>query len=99
MNWGVTIRRDRLGASLRWNHKPEQKEVVPINTRRISYTYLDVDFSFRLTPRMTLFGNAANITESPAGSYVYTANTPDYARRRQYNLYGVQCTFGLKGQF
>jgi iron complex outermembrane recepter protein len=99
MNWGATFRRGPFATSLKWNHKPEQKRTIPNVSHRTSYTFLDVDVSYRITRRMTLFASGANVTSAPTGTYVYTPNTPDYARMRAHNVFGVQCTVGLKGQF
>jgi hypothetical protein len=60
---------------------------------------MDLDVSYRLWSTVSLFASAYNILSEAGESYYYTDNTPDYARRRGYNTYGVQCTVGLQGQF
>lgn len=100
MNWGATYRRGKVHASLRWNHKPEPKRRQPNTTHPISYTLLDVDLSYQLRPTVNLFVSASNVTSEPMGSiYLYTDKTPDYARRQSYDVYGIQCNLGIKGQF
>jgi TonB-dependent receptor len=101
-NWGTTLRRGRFTALLRWNHSPAPKlSQAPTATtsRGKSRTYMDLDLSFRLRANLSVFASAYNILSEAGESYYYTDNTPDYARRRGYNSYGVQCTVGLKGQF
>jgi TonB-dependent receptor len=101
-NWGTTLRRGRFTALMRWNHSPAPKlSQAPTATtnRGKSRTYMDLDLSFRLRANLSVFASAYNILSEASESYYYTNNTPDYARRRGYNSYGVQCTVGLKGQF
>jgi TonB-dependent receptor len=100
MNWGAAFRRGRLSASLSWNHKPEPKRRTPSTTHGISYTLLDLDVSYQFRPAITFFASASNLTSVPMGSrYIYSEATPDYARRRNFDVYGIQCILGLKGQF
>jgi TonB-dependent receptor len=98
-NWGVNYQRGRLGVRLKWNHVPEPKRVMPNPNHPVSRTFLDLDVSYRLRERISLFASAANVTSVAFGNYIYTANTPDYARRSLLGYYGVQCTAGIKGQF
>jgi hypothetical protein len=94
MNWGATFRRGRFGTSFKWNHKPEEKRRTPSTTHRMSYTFMDVDVSYRISSKITFFASGANVTSAPTGTYVYNANTPEYARIRQHNHFGVQFTVG-----
>jgi TonB-dependent receptor len=99
MNWGARYNRGKLGLNLKWNHVPEPKLRVPNTIHTISRTQLDIDVSYRIRPRATLFLSAANATSTPFGQYVYTSETPDYARRRNHYSFGFQGSVGIKGQF
>jgi iron complex outermembrane recepter protein len=99
MNWGVNFQRGRFGVRMKWNHVPEPKRVTPNNTHPVSRTFLDLDLSYRLREHLTVFASGANVMSVTTGNYIYTANTPDYARRGTMGYYGVQCTAGIKGQF
>lgn len=99
MNWGVSFQRAGFAANLKWNHVPEVKYTRPINQHDNSKTYLDADVSYRLRRSLSLFASATNVFNVPQARYIYTVNTPDYARRRQYHYFGVQCVAGIKGQF
>jgi TonB-dependent receptor len=98
-NWGVVMKRGRFGANLRWNHRPEPKLVVPSITHTKSRTMLDIDLTYQLHRRVSIFANATNVLSDAGETFVYTANTPDYARRTFYGYYGVQCYVGVKGDF
>lgn len=101
-NWGGTFRRDRFTTLLRWNHSPAPKlSLAPSATtnRGKSRTYMDLDLSYRLGRSLSVFASGYNILSEAGESYYYTDQTPDYARRRGYNSYGVQWTVGMKGQF
>ena len=99
MNWGAAFHRGPFSANLKWNHIPEPKRTVPINNHPRSRTYLDLDMSYRFSRAMSFFASGTNVTGQASENYIYTSETPDYARRRQYRFYGVQCVAGIKGQF
>ena len=73
--------------------------MIPNTTHPVSRTFLDLDLSYRLREHLTVFASGANVMSVTTGNYIYTANTPDYARRGLFGYYGVQCTAGIKGQF
>ena len=60
INWGATFHRGRFGTSLKWNHVPPPKPIswVGVVDRPNSRTYLDLDVSFRFSPRFALFASA-----------------------------------------
>jgi hypothetical protein len=58
-----------------------------------------VDVSFRVRKELSIFGSATNLTNEPQETYIYSANTPAYARHRQYHYFGVQCVVGVKGTY
>jgi TonB-dependent receptor len=99
LNWGVNYRRARFAATLKWNHVPEPKLLSPSTTHNRSRTYTDADVSFRILRNLSIFASGTNIMGVPVENFVYTENTPDYARRLQHHFFGVQCVAGIKGQF
>jgi TonB-dependent receptor len=101
INWGASYRRGRFSTTLKWNHVPEPKRATPsaTATHPMSRTYTDADVSFRLTRRLSLFASGTNIFAVPVETFVYTDDTPEYARRTAHRHFGVQCVAGIKGQF
>jgi outer membrane receptor protein involved in Fe transport len=100
-NWGVNYRRGRVTTTLKWNHVPGPKRAVPSSTAThpMSRTYTDADVSFRLTKHLSLFASGTNIFAVPVETFLYTDDTPIYARRTAHRHFGVQCVAGIKGQF
>ena len=101
MNWGVSFRRGPFSTHLKWNHVAQRKLTVfnPATTRPGSRTLLDVDVSYQFHPKVSFFASASNVLGKQRVSYVFTDKTPDYARARQYQYYGVAIVAGVKGQF
>jgi iron complex outermembrane recepter protein len=98
-NWGINYNRGRFATHIKWNHVPEPKPVQPSTSHDGSKLQTDVDASFRVYRRLALFAGATNATAAPTQSYVYTENTPDYARRFRHHYYGVQIVAGVRGDF
>jgi hypothetical protein len=90
-----------LERTCKWNHVPERKLTVfdATATRPGSKTLLDVDVSYQFHPRISFFASAANVMGRQAVSYVFTGETPDYARARQHRYFGIAIVAGVKGQF
>jgi hypothetical protein len=101
VNWGMSYRRGPFSTHVKWNHVPEGKLAVfdPTATRPGSRTLLDVDVSYQFHPKIAFFASAANVMGKQRVSHVFTDRTPDYARARQYQYYGVAIVAGIKGQF
>jgi iron complex outermembrane recepter protein len=98
-NWGGSYRRGRFSTTLKWNHVPEPKLTTPSNTHRQSRTFMDADVTFRVRRELSVFASGTNIMGQPIENFVYTDQTPDYARRNQHRYFGVQLVAGIKGQF
>ncbi len=101
INWGGHYHLGRFSTTLKFNHVLEPKALYPkpSDTHKMSYTFTDMDVTFRLTRHLALFASGTNIFGVPTETFVYDGATPDYARRRAHHFYGVQCVAGIKGQF
>jgi hypothetical protein len=64
-----------------------------------SRTYLDIDVNYRFSRRLIVFASAANVFNVPQNIYLYSPQTPDYARRKEYHNLGIQMIAGVKGEF
>ncbi len=98
-NWGASYRRGRFATNIKWSHVPEPKLTRPSTTHDASKLHTDVDASFRIFRNLSLFAGATNAMGRPSQTYVYTDETPDYARRFRHRYYGVQCVAGVRGEF
>ena len=100
-NWGVSYRRGPFGTNLKLNYVPEQKLIAPdpAAVRPNSQTYLDIDVSYQIHAKMSLFASATNVTGVLRTTNLFSDNTPEYARRRQVSYSGVAIVAGVKGQF
>ena len=62
-------------------------------------TTMDVNLSYQLNRRVSLFASGRNVTNVWFNNSRYQADTPVYARRSSTNSYGAQYAFGVKGTF
>jgi iron complex outermembrane recepter protein len=99
LNWGGSYKRGRLSTTLKWNHVPEPKLRTPSTTHNRSRTYMDADVTFRMVRNLSFFASGTNIMGVPVENFVYTANTPDYARRMRHRYFGVPLVAGIRGTF
>jgi len=104
-NWGVTFTKRPLTVMANWHHRGEQDRGASTGQGPLAKVYqdarttLDLNLSYQLHRRATLFANARNITNVWFNNSRYQADTPIYARRSSTNSYGAQWAFGLKGTF
>ena len=105
MNWGVTFAKNPVTLMLKWHHRGEQKQGASLATAPDAFVYqnprttLDVNLTYQMFKRTSLFVNARNIFNRKFTISRYGAETPDYARRSSTDSYGVQWAFGIKGTF
>jgi hypothetical protein len=61
---------------------------------------LDVDFEYRVHPRVSLFVAGRNVFNEPSTyQEVYGPGTPEYARTATYWEHAVNYVIGVKGSF
>ncbi|MDO8543233.1 MAG: TonB-dependent receptor, partial [Opitutaceae bacterium] len=105
MNWGVTFTKKPVTLMLKWHHRGEQKGAAqPVLgpdafQYRDARTTMDVNLTYQVWKRHSLFVNGRNIFNQHYNISRYGSETPDYARRSSTNSYGVQWAFGIKGTF
>jgi iron complex outermembrane receptor protein len=105
MNWGVTFTKNPVTLMLKWHHRGEQKRgAQPILgpdafVYQDARTILDVNLTYRVWKRHSLFINGRNVFNHHYNQSRYGSETPDYAKRFSTNSYGVQWAFGIKGTF
>lgn len=104
-NWGVSYGGKRFNAKIKWNHRGEQFRSFRsgLGTDGAEYydsrTYLDVNFDYKITDRITAFLNARNILNEQQLLQRYGDELPNYARDYQAEEFGVQYAIGIKGKF
>lgn len=105
MNWGVSYNKERLKIMARWNYRGErlQSVVAALGPGGAVYsaskTTLDVNVDYRLTGRLTLFGNFNNLLKESDRILRYGEETPQYARLTEDRNNGVLITVGIKGTY
>lgn len=107
-NYGATLSRPKFTVRLKVNDRGRQRQaiVTGVNLAEGSYRYqaprrtLDVDFEYRLHPRVSLFVAGRNVfNEASTYQEVYGNGTPEYARTSTYWEHGVNYVLGIKGSF
>jgi TonB-dependent receptor len=104
-NWGITITRNPVTLMLKWHHRGEQRQALSPAQGPDAYLYqnkrttLDVNLTYQVWKRHSLFVNGRNILNHHYNLSRYGSETPDYAKRSSTNSYGVQWAFGIKGTF
>jgi len=102
-NWGLNLRWKRVEAILNWNYRGQQRRQALPAVNGYEYimarTTLDVSMGFRLTKRLSLYGNAQNVFNKPETAHRYGPETPEYAKHHREVKHGGQITMGVKGTF
>lgn len=103
-NWGVSYSRGRIGLGLNWNYTGEFS--VPLAslgpqgaTLNQSVLTLDLTTEFRFTPRLSIFFNARNLTNSLVKTERLSPSTPAYSHPLTYQDRGVKMSAGIRGTF
>ena len=104
-NWGVSWSGQKFGAKVKWNYRGEQfrSPQSAYGTGGAEYygdrLYLDLNFDYKFSKRLTVFLNARNVTNEPQVIQRYGDDTPAYARDYQLEEFAVQYAIGIKGTF
>ena len=107
-NYGVTLSRPKFTVRLKVNDRGRQRQALTtgVNLPAGTYRYqaprrtLDVDFEYRVHPRISLFIAGRNVTNTPSTyQEVYGDGTPEYARIATYWEHAVNYVLGVKGSF
>ena len=104
-NWGVQFARKRFSGSLRWIYRSEQNESAVINLGNNGYNTLpssmqfDVNFSYSLRPKLSVFVNVRNVTDEKQITTKASDVLPTYARLRSIRNNGVPFNLGVSGSF
>lgn len=102
-NWGLRYSRGRVGAGLNWNHLGDRSLAFTGPPNGVRYTKpsttLDVNAEFRVTPQVSVFFNARNVTNALYRREVFNALTPAYARPYQDIENGSKMSAGVRARF
>jgi iron complex outermembrane recepter protein len=104
-NWGVTFTKRPITVMAKWNHRGEQKRTAQPAMGPDAFQYdaprttLDMNVTYQLWRRLSLFANARNVTNVHFQLWRYGSETPYYAKRQRTDSYGTQYVFGVKGTF
>lgn len=103
-NWGLSFSRGRVGASLAWNYRGPRSSVFPsIGADGVAFIRelltLDATTECRLTPNISFFLNARNVTNALTYNERFTSKSPAYSRPSSWQDGGVKIAAGLRGQF
>ena len=103
-NWGLSYSRGRIGFGLNWNYRSSDTSALTLggvagSNYTASRLTLDVNSEFRITPRLSLFFNARNLTNELDLQDRYTDQTPEYSRAYLRTDRGVKMSIGVRGKF
>lgn len=104
-NWGISFARPKYSVRMNWHQRPgrilEPKgddPRVPKNWSS-SRTVVSAEAEYRITRRLSLYGTANNLTDTPEVSRRYGSITPEYAQTTGLSVYGTDFTLGVRGTF
>jgi hypothetical protein len=98
INYGInySYRRITLGVKARWTDRTGTTSTY--NTWMAANTKVDLNTSFRITERMSLYLNARNVFNTP--DHTFVGNNPQQiCGGRSYEYYGAYWYAGIKGRF
>jgi TonB-dependent receptor len=104
-NWGFTFNWKRFTLMPKWNYRGLNRFTAAPGFAPDAYQYieastiLDLNASFRLTPRLSLTASVNNFFNRQRVRLRYGAETPAYARYFQFYDYGAIFSVGIKGSF
>jgi TonB-dependent receptor len=104
---GISFNRPRYNVKLNWNRLsridrgPLSGTNVAAGTRqyRPPQDRVTFNFEYRISRGISLFGVVNNALGKPRRDEAYSPGTPDYSRTTNINYWGVQSSFGIKGEF
>ncbi len=105
VNWGCTFTRNPVTVMLKWNARGEQRfGTVPAmgpdaGNYQEKRTTMDVNASYQLHRRLSLFLNGRNILDVNNLQFRYGSETPGYAKIGITSKFGVAWSAGVKGTF
>lgn len=106
VNWGVTYNNRRLAIKAKWHRRSDIQQGPQVALGPDAYAYLkgrtllDLNISFEVYKRTSLFLNARNATNERVDYLRYGSQTPEYARMYQARNYGgATFDLGVKGSF
>ena len=104
-NWGISLARPKYLVRMNWHQRPGRmleprgdNPALPKNCSS-SRTVVSAEAEYRITKRLSLYGTANNLTDTPEISRRYGSITPEYAKTTGLSVYGTDFTLGLRGTF
>jgi iron complex outermembrane recepter protein len=103
-NWGLSYSRGRVGLGLNWNYVSSRTNPLTLGGaagQRYDRSRLTLDLTseFRFTPRLSLFFNARNLTNTLDKQERFLPRAPDFSRAYAYTERGVKMSAGVRGTF
>ncbi|MDO8542969.1 MAG: TonB-dependent receptor [Opitutaceae bacterium] len=104
-NWGVSFARPKYSARLNWHNRPGRMQEAPGDDPTVprnwssSRTVVSAEVEYRFTKRLSFYGTANNLTDTPEISYRFGSKTPEYAKTTGIDVYGTDFTLGVRGTF
>ncbi|MBX7121150.1 MAG: carboxypeptidase regulatory-like domain-containing protein [Opitutaceae bacterium] len=107
-SWGVSLTRKKFNVQVNWSYRSRQRRAPVASASSIEpgmYNWIDerlfVDLmgEYHLWKGISAFANFRNLLGAPENLEIAGPSTPDHARFRSRQEYGVLWTFGLRGRF
>lgn len=107
-SWGISLTRPKYNARVNWSYRSRQRRAEVAAASSIepgTYNWIDerlfVDVmgEYYLWKRVAVFANFRNLLGAPENLQVAGPSTPEHARFRSRQEYGVLWTFGVRGTF
>lgn len=90
---------------MNWHQGPGRIREPKVDDPRLpkswssSRTVVSAEAEYRITNRLSLYGAANNLTDTPGISRSYGSITPEYSKNPGLSVYGTDFTLGLWGTF
>jgi TonB-dependent receptor len=105
--WGINYRVPRFGVMLNWNYRGMCRQSLITGTGIEAGTYnyqaprlyCDLTLDYRMKEHFSFFANLRNLRNQGIKNLAYGPNTPEIARLRNYEDYGMELTGGVKAKF
>ncbi|MBE7537819.1 MAG: carboxypeptidase regulatory-like domain-containing protein [Opitutaceae bacterium] len=107
-SWGVSLTRQKFNVQVNWSYRTRQRRAPVAAAPSIEpgmynwigeRLFVDVMGEYHLWKRISAFANFRNLLGVPENLEIAGPSTPDHARFRSRQEYGVLWTFGLRGRF
>ena len=108
IQWGVSYTRPKYSARINvnttgWRRFGAANASATVRPNSYSYwapwTKVDATVSYMFSKRYGLYADVRNLFGTPLTRGTWSPDTPEFARRDQFNFTGASWTLGIKGDF